>query len=142
MKFATITLVVAALAAGCDQLDNCPDRQAARRVETGKTYTEPLLLYESAPRSGPLEPFPAQTELVFVHALGAVPEVVQAEVSFFRDGIDSGDVASAAGNEAATTCVDDEVVVVKNETCEPHFYVRVTAIATGQEHADEPCAGR
>jgi len=136
--------------AACSSLGNCPKEQDPRIVQlsssadgagggTGKKYTDPFLGYESAPLSGPLAEFPAQTQVVFVHNLGAQPEFLATELSFSPNGIAGGDLSENAGSQGEITCVDDNVIVVKNGTCENSFFIRVTAIASGTVKGSKPC---
>ena len=82
--------------------------------------------------------FPAKTRLVFAHQLGATPEFQDLQLSFTEDA--EGGFAPGAGNEATIDCVDDDVIVVRNGSCESSFFVRVTAIATGQTTGSVPCS--
>ena len=125
--------------ADCSGLDNCPDGQPTRVITTGISYTDPILAYESAPLNGPLDEFPVDTDLVFVHHLGVTPEFPATELSFKRDGISSGDVTQNAGSGGLITCVDDHVIIVKNGTCEKGFFIRVTALATGKTTGFAEC---
>ncbi|HXK20358.1 MAG TPA: hypothetical protein VNG33_21255 [Polyangiaceae bacterium] len=125
--------------AACSSLSNCPKGEEPRIITTGKTYTDPSLFYESAPLWGPLDAFPAQTELVFVHNLGVTPEAPESMLSFSKDGIVGGELTPNAGNQGEITCVDDKVIVIKNGTCEKDFYIRVTAAATGNTTGAPAC---
>ena len=44
-----------------------------------------------------------------------------------------------AGSAGLITCVDDNVIVVKNGTCENGFFIRVTALATGKTTGFAEC---
>jgi len=96
-----------------------------------------VLAYESAPLTGPLDEFPAKTKLAFLHGLGVTPEFPDLQLSFNEEA--KGGLVPGAGNEATISCVDDEVVVVLNGSCESSYFVRVTAIATGQSTGSKPC---
>jgi hypothetical protein len=52
---------------------------------------------------------------------------------------DSGDVTQNAGSAGLITCVDDNVIIVKNGTCEKGFFIRVTALATGKTTGFAEC---
>jgi hypothetical protein len=127
---------------GCSALDNCPDAQGDAQ---GNIKIEPKdgttdlanLTFESAPASGPLTPFPAKTKLWFEHGLGTTPLLVQAFLAFSDEGTNGaggGSITEVAGNEVAFECYDSKVIVIKNDTCEASFFVRV--VATGQSLSD------
>jgi len=129
--------------AGCSGLDNCPDGQDPIVVTSGRSDDQNLF-YESA-RWNQLDAFPAKTQLVFRHALGVTPLEVAIYVSFTRDGTkdkDGGSVSLAAGNEALIECVDSHVIVVKNDTCEKSFFVRVTASGKSTDDNGDACGYR
>jgi len=137
----SLILSIACAALGCDGLDNCPSALAPVTIESGRTDTE-AQVFESAPWSGPLAAFPAQSEVKFIHGLGSTPELVQTYLSFAAHGTNdngAGDVSENAGNQGAVTCVDARMIVVKNGTCEEEFYIRVVAFASGSGSTDEVC---
>ncbi len=117
---------------GCGALDNCPDSREPISITHGKTDKE-RLYYESTPWGRDLDHFPAKTMLWFRHELGVVPLTVEPFLSFSSvgtgsaDGDGHGSVALTAGNQTLVDCVDDRVIVLRNDTCEPSFYVRLTA---------------
>ena len=146
LKWLTVVSVLAA-AAGCSDLDNCPDgRDEPIRIanEPGMTLVDELY-YESAPDSGRLTPFPAKTELMFEHGLGVKPLLYKAYLSFTKDGTandDDGSITEIAGNEGPTECSDHKVIVIKNDTCERSFFIRVVAMGRspsddGEDHCGE-----
>lgn len=125
--------------AGCGALDNCPDGQKEpTRITTGTTNTEEGT-FESVPWSGPLDHFPAKSALVFEHGLGFTPLLVLPYLSFAPVGThdaDGGSVALTAGNQTLIDCVDSHVIVLRNDTCEESFYIRVTTIGEGEDLGD------
>ncbi len=135
-------LLVLATNCGCSALDNCPDPQGDAndeiKIEPRDDTTDlATLTFESAPASGPLAPFPAKTKLVFEHGLGVTPLLVQAYLAFRAvgtNGAGGGSISEVAGNEVAIECYDSKVIVIKNDTCEKSFFVRV--VATGQSLFD------
>lgn len=122
---------------GCSSLDNCPDSEPARLVESGRERTDKdALFYESTPWWGELDHFPAKSALWFEHGLGVTPLDVTPYLSFSKVGTnndDHGSVATSAGNQSLIDCVDSRYIVLRNDTCEPSFYVRVTARGQGQD---------
>ena len=103
------------------------------------------LYFESAPDRGPLTHFPAKTELMFEHGLGVKPLLYKAYLSFRPEGTaddGGGSISDAAGNAVLYECVDNKVIVIKNDTCERSFYVKVVALGAspsddGKEHCGE-----
>jgi hypothetical protein len=136
-------LLALAAACGCSDLDNCPDAQERRTIPNKAGTTDVANLYfESAPSYGPLEPFPAKSELRFEHGLGVMPLTWQAFLSFTKEGTnqsDDGNITEIAGNEGTYQCVDDKVIVLKNDTCERSFYVRVVAMGQSLFEPREDC---
>jgi hypothetical protein len=139
-------LTALAVACGCSDLDNCPDAQAPISIanEPGSTDVDSLY-FESAPWGGPLAPFPAKTELRFEHGLGVTPLLVKAYLSFSKEGTsdnDAGSLTEVAGNEGPYECIDHKLIVIKNDTCEKSFFVRVVAMGAspsddGEDHCGE-----
>jgi hypothetical protein len=139
-------LGVVAATCGCSDLDNCPDGQDRQTIanEPGMTAVDELY-FESAPDRGPLTHFPAKTELMFEHGLGVKPLLYKAYLSFTPDGTaddGGGSISDAAGNAVLYECVDNKVIVIKNDTCERSFYVKVVALGAspsddGKEHCGE-----
>ncbi len=139
----TVASVLAFATCGCSGLDNCPEGQARKTIANapGTTLVDELY-FESAPDSGPLTPFPAKTELKFEHGLGVKPLFYQAYLSFTKNGTahqGGGSISEVAGNQALYECIDHKVIVIKNDTCEEDFYVKVVAIGAspsddGQDH--------
>jgi hypothetical protein len=137
-----LTLLAALGAAGgCSDLDNCPDAQERKTIPNDPATTDVANLYfESAPWNGPLRPIPAKSELSFEHGLGVTPLLVKAYFSFVKEGTnqdEDGSVTEIAGNEGPYECVDHKVIVIKNDTCERSFYVRVVAMGQSPSGDDE-----
>jgi hypothetical protein len=125
-------LATLAATCGCSGFDTCPDARDRITIEHKDGTTDlTTLTFESAPASGPLTPFPANTEVMFEHGLGVTPALVKAYLSFKDGGTyddKGGSIAEVAGNEAVYQCYDSKVIVIKNDTCEKSFFVRVVAI--------------
>jgi hypothetical protein len=125
------------LLCGCSALDNCPDEaEHSIYADAPNAHTE-ALVYTSAPWEGPRNPYPPRTCLHFVHDLRATPETVTTYVSFHRTG---ADLSENTGNQGRIKCVDDREIVIKNDTCEDSFFIRVVAQATGSVTTGETCA--
>lgn len=93
-------------------------------------------MYQSGLPDEEMLHFPRGRIYQFVHGLGTTPASVDVFVSFreqLTDGGDSTDktapnnVAPSAGNQAVIEAWDDEVIQVRNDTCEDQFYLRVVA---------------
>jgi len=130
---------------GCSALDNCPDKQADITADNSHaTIDTENLIYDSAPPDGPLQAFPAKTQVIFKHGLGVTP-YPHAYLSFSPNGTNGtggGSITEAAGNEAPFECIDSEVIVVKNDTCERSFFIKVTAYGSPQgDRNDTRCSG-
>lgn len=123
---------------GCSELDNCPEAQPAVVIESGTTDSQSLI-YSSSPWEGPRDWFPAKTCMHFVHGLGTTPEFVNSYVSFASE---NSDVTENAGNQGRIKCVDDYEIIIKNDTCEEDFFIRVAAFASGTADTPVPCADR
>jgi hypothetical protein len=122
---ATAALV---LACACSSLDNCPEAQHAIEITTGKTSVDELR-YESAPWDA-LDAFPAKTALWFKHDLGVTPFDPKVYLSFKAvgtNGKEGGSVAESAGNQALFDCIDARYIVVRNDTCERDFHIKVVS---------------
>ncbi len=129
-------LALLPLLASCSELDNCPDAASEPIViESGATDLA-ALFYESSRWDEPRQAFPAKTCLRFKHGLEATPEIVNTYVSFDSSG---GDSSENAGNQGRIECVDDDEIVIRNDTCEDSFYIRVAAHASGSSHAETHC---
>lgn len=138
--WAQLALVLTLL--GCSSLDNCPDGQDPISIETGTTDTT-ALTYDSAAWDA-LDAFPAMTSVIFKHDLDITPSSIQTFLSFTATGTNGngvGSVAESAGNQALIECVDSQVIVLKNDTCERDFFVRVFAVATPNgRRGDRSCS--
>ena len=128
---------------GCSGLDNCPDASSTAievpvpegDAEAGPADGTPSV-YESSSWKGDRMAFPAKTCMRFKHGLGTTPEIVNTYVSFERRG---SDVTENAGNQGRFKCVDSQEIVIKNDTCEEDFYIRVVAYASGSGGDSTDC---
>jgi hypothetical protein len=131
--------VLLATLTGCGE-DKCPEHGSDPpiEIEDGNTDLD-ALIYESAPWGGPLHEFTPNTPLAFRHGLGHTPEIVSTYVSFSSNGTDGSNVSENAGNQGLIKCVDADVIVMVNDTCEPNLYIRVAASASPSAPTDEKC---
>jgi hypothetical protein len=131
------------LLSGCGDLDNCPDAPDKAIVvpppagDGGAGSAEATAgVYESSAWDEARTAFPAKTCMRFEHGLGTTPEIVNSYVSFQRS---DSDVTENAGNQGRIKCVDSEQIVIKNDTCETDFYIRVVAYASGSGDTSTRC---
>ena len=135
--------LLAALTAlgGCSELDNCPDSKDPITIETG--MSDPATFtYESAPDDA-LDAFPAKTQLIFKHELGFTPLIVEPYLAFAKNGTNGsggGSTALTAGNQTLIECKDAHVIVVKNDTCEPSFFIKVAAYGQAPNDNGNSCS--
>lgn len=88
-------------------------------------------LYETNAWDESFVDFPAGRRLALRHGLAGVPDVIRSYVAFKADPFPEdetkpGFVAESAGNQVLIERVDDQVIRVRNDTCE-HFYLRLVA---------------
>lgn len=143
MTNASPLFFLAVLLGGCGALDNCPDGQAEPIVITGRRSDADEQTFESVTWSGPLDSFPAKSALAFEHGLGFTPLDVEPYLSFTPEGTrdaDGGSVALSAGNQSLIECVDSNVIVLRNDTCENGFYIRVTAHGRALQDLGDKCS--
>lgn len=134
-----VALAVLATSSGCSELNNCTEgSDVPIIVEGGKTFPDSLI-YESAPDDGPLTHFTPKRKLKFEHGLGIKPILIVPSLSFDKHGTDGGDVGNItlpSGNMTLLDCADSHTIVLRNDTCEEDFYVRVVAMAVAEGETD------
>jgi hypothetical protein len=127
---------------GCSSLDNCPEGQSEPiRITTGVSDPD-AKTFESAPWDA-LDHFPAKTALAFEHNLGFTPLHVEPTLSFTEHGThdaEGGSVAPSAGNQTLIDCVDSHVIIIRNDTCEKSFYIRVDAYGESNWDLGDKCS--
>ncbi|MBM4356669.1 MAG: hypothetical protein FJ096_01020 [Deltaproteobacteria bacterium] len=74
-------------------------------------------VYMTSDWNGAFLPFQGGSYYEIHHGLGEVPRWWQCYLSFESDGLGSGSVAQAAGNEVELKAIDDETLTVLNGTC-------------------------
>ena len=124
------TLGTALVLFGCES--TCPRETEAvpTPYEAGNTNAAGTL-YETNAWDEHFVDFPAGRRLALRHGLGDVPVEIRSYVAFKADPFPEdetkpGFVAESAGNQVLLERVDDEVIRVRNDTCE-HFYLRLVA---------------
>jgi hypothetical protein len=127
---------------GCDtSCDDGGDKSDPPVVYEGGSTDAALSYYESDSWDGPYLKFPPQRTYDFHHGLGRRPFAVLSYVGFNESplGNGNGNISEAAGNEVIIEWVDEQVVRVRNDTCET-FYLRIVALAA-DEAADASGGG-
>lgn len=138
------TLGVVAATCGCSDLDNCPDARDPITIDRPEATDLETLTYESSAGWESFDEFPAKTELRFKHGLGVRPWDVKSFLSFTAtatNGKGGGSFAEAAGNAVEWECIDSHTIVIRNDTCERSFYIKISAFGRPTDPADDDTCG-
>jgi hypothetical protein len=133
-------LTLAAPLCGCSALSNCPSAQDDITIDRPESTDQATLFFESSPGWQSFDAFPAKTQIRFKHDLGVTPHDVRSFLSFTKkasNGAAGGSFTEAAGNEVAWECIDSHWIVIKNDTCEKSFFVKVIAQGAPDDPSDE-----
>jgi hypothetical protein len=136
-----LALVALVTSSGCSELNNCAEGSDVPIIVEGGTTDPENLVYVSAPWEA-LTKFPPKRMLRFEHNLGVTPWLVLPYLSFAEHGTNGsggGSVTLASGNATLVECADSRVIVLRNDTCEEDFYVRVVAEALPDGETKETC---
>jgi len=79
---------------------------------------------------GELLYFPGGAHYRIHHRLGEVPHWFQFYLSFERDGLGSGSLAQAAGNQVEVKAIDDETITVINGSCVDYWLLGVVGVSS------------
>jgi hypothetical protein len=96
--------------------------------------TTEACVYMSADWGGDLLHYPGGTWYQFIHNLGLPRVQCDVYLSFERDGLTSGSLSLAAGDQAVIKAIDDNSITILNASC-VEYWVLVTC--TGPPN----CAG-
>jgi hypothetical protein len=125
----------------CDDGDSSDDPPV---VYEGGYRDDALTYYESDTWDGPYLHFPPKRTYDIQHGLGRRPVSVTSYVGFAEYPLGSngnGNIAEVAGNIVIIEYVDEQIVRVRNDTCET-YYLRVVAQTPEQLPAEpEPDLG-
>jgi hypothetical protein len=129
-----LALFPGALVGGTLGCSNCPPPKPIDDFRGGHVY--PSGYYETNTLREEMLPFPAGGAYRIEHHLGRLPLLVMPYLSFVarpdletqEDGV--GNFTLASGNLALIEHADEEVVVVRNDTC-ADFYLRVVVETDG-----------
>lgn len=94
-------------------------------------------MYQSSEIGSPYLHFPQGRTYQFYHGLGRAPATVNVFTSFCEEleGEDDNcksntrNVAPSAGNLSVIEVWDEEMIQIRNDTCESQLYVRLVAVA-------------
>ena len=117
-----------AMTCGCSELDNCDDARDPITIDRPEGTDKELLIYSSSEGWDSFDEYPAKTKLRFKHDLG-VPELILPYLSFNAKAISDSNFTIGTGNAAELDCVDSHTIVLKNDTCETSFFIKVVAYA-------------
>jgi hypothetical protein len=109
---------------------SCPREtdDTARRYTSGTTSPD-RTFYETNAWDGSFVDFPAGRRLALVHGLRETPIDLTSYLAFKGDALPpdgKGFVSESAGNQVLIEGVDEEVIRVRNDTCED-FFLRLVA---------------
>jgi hypothetical protein len=109
---------------------SCPREtdDSARRY-TGGTTSPDRTFYETNAWDGSFVDFPAGRRLALVHGLRETPIDLTSYLAFKARALPKGGkgfVSESAGNQVLIEGVDEEVIRVRNDTCED-FFLRLVA---------------
>ena len=108
----------------------CDTADSDKTVTYSKGTVDPSeTVYESSPWNGPYLHFPAGRRFSLEHHLKKTPSLVNTYLAFDERPLPGGNTSESAGNQAVIERVDDQVIVVRNDTC-AEFWLRVVAIAS------------
>ena len=130
------TLGVLAVTCGCSDLDNCDDARPTITIDRPNSTDKDLWLYSSSEGWDSFDEYPAKTELKFKHDLG-VPVLVVPYVSFRAKADSDGNHTLASGNVAEINCIDSHTIMVRNDTCETSFFIKVVAYGSPNAVMDD-----
>ncbi|MCC6554275.1 MAG: hypothetical protein IT372_14935 [Polyangiaceae bacterium] len=144
-----LAVTLGALGAGCGDLapKTCDRSEDANPPVL---YTEGTVeggVYMSTPWDGGgggasgLLYFPGGMRYEIEHKLGGIPRWWQLYLSFDREGIETGTLAQAAGNQAEVLHVDACKLVVANGSCSEYWLLVVAGASDGSAEPGQCDAG-
>ena len=126
----TMVAALASIAAlgACDVITSVGPRSCDTSPEDNppQTYSDGTVtdgIYMSSPWDRDLLSFRGGVQIRFEHKLGAVPRSWQAYLSFDQSGIANGTVAEAAGNQVELVSIDDQAIIVRNNSCADYWLI-------------------
>jgi len=113
-------------AMGCSALGPCDRSDDGNPAVPFRGGTVVDGSYMSSDWTGPFLPFDGGQRYALEHGLESTPRWLECWVSFGSGGVGDGSMAPAAGNMCVVQEVNEEVIVIKNDTCS-NMYVLVLA---------------
>jgi hypothetical protein len=141
LRLAT-ALCMSGIACGCSALDNCPDGQDDIVIDRPEATDLDAMKFESSSGWKSFDAFPAKTRIKFKHGLGVVPFLYKGYLSFTEEatnGNGGGSFTEAAGDALEWECMDSDMIVIRNDTCESHFYVKIVALGASSGEVVHEC---
>ncbi len=138
MKFGTLAraALIAPLALGVIACSPPCETASTEAVDfLGGEVVGTKTTYESSNWEGPYLHFPGGKRYRIHHGLGTTPVAVLTYLAFDEHPLPGGNVSESAGNQSVIERVDDEVIVVRNDTC-AEFWLRVVALTRGAGGSD------
>jgi len=123
------TAIWAASLSGCSEIG--PETCSRPETELPKTFSGGSVesgVYMSSAWDGELLDFPGGAYYRLEHKLGAVPRWWMFYLSFELDGLGSGSLAQAAGNQVEVKGISDEAITVVNGSCAAYFLLAVAGV--------------
>lgn len=121
---------LAAVSAGCEAstCDVSPESNPPADYRGGGLVEteDGAKIYETSAADGQHLNFSAGTQYRIYHQLGARPLLVQPWVSFSSTGIKGGNEAPPAGNMTEILDINDEFILIRNDSC-GDYWLRLVA---------------
>jgi hypothetical protein len=137
---AAVVVVLAATASGTGcaaQICRRPEKPEPTVFKGGEIVGD---MYRTSGFEGDLLHFPGGAFYEIHHNLGVRPTSVAFFLSFKRDGLMSGTVAQAAGNQVELKAMDENTMRILNGSC-ADYYLIVQAFRDGAEGGAGGAAG-
>jgi hypothetical protein len=123
-------LLLAAVSAGCEAstCDVSPESNPPADYRGGGLVEtqDGAKIYETSAADGQHLNFSAGTQYRIYHQLGTRPLLVQPWVSFSSTGVKGGNEAPPAGNMTEILDINDEFILIRNDSC-GDYWLRLVA---------------
>ncbi len=126
---AALALLAASGVTGCNEMgcDSSPEANPPADFQGGEVLTtKGGPVYRSSAADGEHLNFTAGAQFRVHHQLGGVPQSVQVWVSFSANGTKDGNEALPAGNMAEVLCVNEDFILIRNDSC-GEYWLRIVA---------------
>lgn len=138
-------LALSGASTGCDVITSvgpksCDRSEKANPVVTYSDGTVDGGIYMSSPWDSNLLFFPGGMQIRLEHKLGAWPRSIHTYLGFSENGVKGGPLSEGTGNSAEIVSVDEQAILVKNDTC-ADFWLLVTAEAGDAQPSSSSASG-